>query len=455
MSPRIISTHLIALALGMSGAAFFTDKKTSTTTAQHAETADSRSGPSGTTRPARADRRPLDALWSELANTPMESRHRFTLKNGMLDQWAEEDPLALLEFLDDRPWDAHIFGMTPGTRAIDQLAEQDPEALLGYALRSGNRTALWTLATTGDPKVALDRMLGLGEDVLPEGLIHRLFSDAANLDPDFYQLAFTLGSKGEEAILASAEVLFETGRHATMDEWLSEIPDSFPNESFGARMAEMCLDDDANPTWIHSLPTGSQQAAIDYAFGDSGAFALSITASAQQRFEWVQDLHAHGLIDPSAHLKHSTLSPYLPVNDFYNSDPFATHENRADLVPTGQAWKAWADELPNDPAYHQTKLSIYQNIISLEPEQWSQFLEVPDSQLRDLTLAGSVDQLEPDLASEVITHIENPETRQQAADYLAWLQETKEDPFADFEGSQPWDLYHNDPFAAPDPFAEP
>ena len=383
-----------------------------------------RSGSSG-----RSTRHRL--LWNELAHTTMESRHRETLKEDLLNAWADDNPMGLLEFLLERPWTPYAGSQI---KAIHKLADEHPDRLLSYALRQGCEQSLLALATTGDPWLAMERLLALGEGNLPGHIISSLFEHAGSIDPEFHLKIDRLGPHRDLAILTANEILYEGNQLDAFLSWLDSMPDQGVRKKMAVQIATLAFSTNARIEWITGLPEAPRKHAIDHLFGDAAwEHFFTSMPDTETRFQWVSEFHRRGWLDPRKHLAGDRLDFFLPQDSMLETGP----ENSG-VEALADAWRKWAQELPDEPDYRDAKLMVMESIISIEPDRWPELLEIHNPQLRDSLLARMTDHLGSEQAWAAIRQIGDPEIRQAAETYQSWLDETGNDPFEEFDGPQPW-----------------
>lgn len=389
------------------------------------------------------------ALLATLARESIDPKSRRWIKLRILWDWAENDPVGLLEHLENRAWPTPNFG-----QPFSALAKSNPDYLLDYARREGCPQALRILSKDGDPRTVLDLFLAQAPRAIPEEYFGELFEAGGTLDPEFHVNLQRIQNPDQfvAAFRRTSEILLAHRRPETyltlVEENLERLSPEWVAEDFAYQVVQNELD----VGLVGGLPAPLQEAGLDQILqvlddGSSSDAFQRTSLNILQKNGWLSERvdatlqviksHAHRGSHDASHLREAA------------------------------AWRDWALALPNSEANRFLREAGVRRWIVSRPDSWQEIAELPSQSLRDVAYTAVLYQLDLTKHAEQIEWITrqiNDEPLRRVAENIVaerieYHNEEDPDPFrADTEGDpfKPFaeDTPEPDPFAAPDPFGE-
>lgn len=356
--------------------------------------------------------RPRDLLRA-MANVPMETFERRTLKSGIYEDWWKQDPLGFLAYFEHRRWPDNMYGEGP----FEVLAQTQPEELLAYARRTGCQEAVKTLVEKGEIYRVLEVLGGDGLGRLPGHLLEDFVERGEKADPQFHE-KLALITDAETLARAQrqvADTMKDAGRLEDLFSLISRYPEAFDDQEIGSQVALLLAQ---NPPEMERLDSISDSLRAETAKEMLSTLSEKEIGEEDQR-EILSGLASRGLLKGSGKKAFEVI-----MDQAEDSEP-----------ETRDAWKSWAMSLPQDESTRPVRLASMVMWAFDKPDQLD---TLPAGELRDAATLGAIawnlEKEHPEEAEALLGKLGNTGLRDKMLQYMEQAAKGEEpDEFDPFE----------------------
>lgn len=348
-----------------------------------------------------------------LAGKAMDGGEWHRLHTTLCEDWAREDPLGLLDYLQDRPWPSSTFDLP-----FVELARTNPEALVRLVRQEGCYDALSEIGAVnhrmkGDPKAILDALLAQPNGSLPPDAFQRLFNAGTRLDPNFFHGIHRISDPTAKmaAYKGATQTLLNLNRRDEFAAWYSKLND-LPIEPAMEYLSLAMIWSRQPVTFLNELPDKARQTAqeqlLPNLMGEQSVDYQRVFLSAYVEQGWVVDhmQRARNVIS-SSHYTDSSLEE-------------------------AEAWRDWSQALPPDAELDPLRNAAIQRWIGVVPDQWQEVANLERTDLRDVaytTLLATMDlKKNAEIIPEILRQLSSPALIEKGEAILKQRRENKENP---------------------------
>lgn len=348
-----------------------------------------------------------------LAGKTMDGAEWYQLQVRLYEDWAREDPLGLLEYLQDRPWPASTFDLP-----FVELARTNPASLIDFVRQEGCYDALQEIGSLnhrmeGDPNAILGVILSQPKGVLPADTYQRLFNAGTRLDPNFHREIHHITDPEAKmaAYKGATQTLLNLNRRDEYAVWYTKLSD-LPIEPAMEYLTLAMIWSHQPVTFLNELPDearlSAQQQLLPHLMSEQSAEYQRRYLTAYVEEEWIVDyIQSARQVISSSHYTDQSLEE-------------------------GQAWRDWGQALPPNPKLDPLRNAAIQRWIGMFPDQWQEIADLKSTGLRDvayLTLLATMDLKEnADLIPDVMEQLSAPALVERGEAILKQRREFKEHP---------------------------
>ncbi len=369
----------------------------------------------------------------------MDPGLRKGIKDRIYRDWADSDPIGLLNYLDGRAWHGC------GDEAFANLARSQPEYLLDYARRHGCLDALHALSSRGDPNVVLNLYLAQKPGSIPASELNTLFAHGLRSDPQFHLNIDRINDPEArtEAFTASAKIWLKLELHDTYFARFKELHETLQLDTITHDFGYHILSNHEDVTQLHSLPENARARVIKEVI--EWMPQISPRNQSYQRSVLTAYLK-NGWLD--GHIDHARSVILAQVD---SKEPDNSH--LADAI----AWKDWGLTLPDDDKWQPLRHAAIRRWIVADPTQWQAIIQLPTPALRDIAYTAVLSAIDLEKEAHAIPwiadQIKDPDLKGVALRVISERQNADadtDDPFAPSLSIDPLD-----PFAKDEPDSAP
>ena len=303
---RSIATHGCAILLGLGGAKFFVNplyQGADAGSAGHVETNRPRNRPAAGNRLSSSPA--FRKAYEELATRTMTADERIEMKQRLLYEWAECDPVGFVAFLEKkRVWPSGFslndnfsdWGLHHGSLSRDR-----PDLLLDFAIRNGSADAISLLDTAvrfegnGNP----ESVMCLIDALSPNQRGPEIRSLAGQLSQKMGRNGIAITNSNEAYLLGVAEgQIYDEGRLDEFFATFKKINDESIRKSLANNLGYSLSDEIPGAKALEQilrLPLEYREEAVSGMFLGSDENTLILPEAREMRRQWIETLVEAGL----------------------------------------------------------------------------------------------------------------------------------------------------------------